>query len=86
MYGALRALIDRVRVLGESDSWFIIERGSEPSVSIEQNQQLYELAPKTMRIVEESVILLTSPHFREGDARGRVNKKDKMSPPNGPLD
>jgi hypothetical protein len=50
-YGALRASPARARILGESDSWFIVERGSEPLVSVEQNWQLYESVPGGMTTV-----------------------------------
>jgi hypothetical protein len=33
------------------DSWFIVKRGSEPYVLVEQGQQLYELALGNMRMV-----------------------------------
>jgi hypothetical protein len=41
----------RVQVLGMFDPWFIMERGSEPSGSVERSQQLYESVPRSMRMV-----------------------------------
>jgi hypothetical protein len=51
MHEALRASPARVRVQGRSDSWFIMERGSEPSVVVQRNWQLYESVPGSMRMV-----------------------------------
>jgi hypothetical protein len=35
----------------EFDSWFNAKRGSEPSVLVERNLQLYESTPESMRTV-----------------------------------
>jgi hypothetical protein len=51
MREALRASSDRVRVLGEFDSWFLVKRGSKPLISVEQNWQPYESVTGSMRMV-----------------------------------
>jgi hypothetical protein len=69
---ALRASPARVRVIGGSDSWFIMERGSESSVPVKRDWQLYESAPRSMRTV------LSGP-------RARINLKQPGPPLNYPL-
>jgi hypothetical protein len=51
MREALRASPTCVLVLGRSDSWFIMERGSEPLGPVEQSRQLYESVPRSIRMV-----------------------------------
>jgi hypothetical protein len=55
MRKALRASPARVRVLGESNSWFIVKRGSEPSIPIEWDRQLYESVPRCTRMVSSGL-------------------------------
>jgi hypothetical protein len=51
MCKALRASLARVRVLGRSYSWFIVEKGNKSSGPIEWSQQRYESVPRSMRTV-----------------------------------
>jgi hypothetical protein len=51
MRGVLGASPAHAQVLGMSDSWFTVERDSEPSGPVKQSQQLYESVPGSMRMV-----------------------------------